>query len=115
MTMTRTKPVLLLVFAWTTLSARPAPAQTDAGPNADALAPWEHNVPTKRQHEAEQLFREANSLLIEGRFGAAETKYPEALDRWDHPAIHYNFAQLLFRQGNLLATHEHITKAMSYG
>jgi hypothetical protein len=115
MTIDRTGPVLLLFFAWSTLCALPASAQTVSGPDAETLDPWERDVPTGKQQAAELLFREANSLLMEGRFSAAEGKYREALEVWDHPAIHYNFAQLLFRQGNLLATHDHLTKAMSYG
>jgi tetratricopeptide (TPR) repeat protein len=112
---TSAKPVFVFLLSWTALLAVPASAQTGTGLTGNASAPWEHNVSKERQQKAEQLFQEANAYMKEGRFPAAEAKYREALGVWEHPAIDFNLAQLLFRQGNLLAVHHHITRALRYG
>jgi hypothetical protein len=115
MTTTSIKPAFVTLLSWTILLAVPASAQTGTALTGNESAPWEHNVSKESQQRAEKLFLEANDHLKEGRFPAAEAKYREALAIWEHPAIDYNLTQILHRQGNLLAVHRHLTRALRYG
>jgi tetratricopeptide (TPR) repeat protein len=107
---------VFLSVACIALWALPAAAQTTTELVNPKAAPWEQGVSQERQQRAMQLFNEGNAYLEQSRFQSAADKYTEALEAWDHhPAINYNLARMLSRQGKLLAEHEHLTKALAYG
>lgn len=101
-----------LLSAWMT----PAAAQEiqnkleTAGP-----APWARGVSPQEQQVAYQLFKAGNALLKESVFNQAIEKYRQALQHWDHPAIHYNLAVALMRLEQPIETHEHLIAALRYG
>ncbi len=77
--------------------------------------PWAKGVPKDRQAKAIALFREGNAALKESLFPKAATTYKEALQVWDHPAIHYNLALALVNLDQPIEVHEHLTAALQFG
>ncbi len=77
--------------------------------------PWAKGVPQPKQEKAFALFRDGNSALKESLFVKAAQIYREALQSWDHPAIHYNLALALVNLDQPLETHEHLLAALKYG
>lgn len=98
------------------LLAAPAFAQQS---NLDTAAtgdrPWAAGVPAEQQKAALELFRDGNASLKESLFVKAAQKYREALQLWDHPAIHYNLALALVNLDQPVETHEHLTAALKFG
>lgn len=92
------------------LAAGPALAQ-----GAEPERPWAKGVPQARQEKAFALFRDGNAALKESLFVKAAQIYREALQSWDHPAIHYNLALALVNLDQPLETHEHLLAALKYG
>lgn len=81
----------------------------------EPLRPWAKGVPKDRQAKAIALFREGNSALKESLFPKAATSYREALQVWDHPAVHYNLALALVNLDQPVEVHEHLTAALKFG
>jgi tetratricopeptide (TPR) repeat protein len=77
--------------------------------------PWAKNVSQAEQDAALALFSEGNSQLNLGLLAQAADKYTEALKHWDHPAIHYNLALVLFKQEKPIEVVRHLEKAVAYG
>lgn len=77
--------------------------------------PWARGVPKDRQAKAIALFREGNAALKESLFPKAATSYREALQVWDHPAVHYNLALALVNLDQPVEVHEHLTAALKFG
>ena len=77
--------------------------------------PWALGVSPEAQRAALLLFREGNGLLKDSLFGQAAAKYREALDQWDHPAIHYNLVLALLNLDRPTEVLSHLNKAMAYG
>ncbi len=77
--------------------------------------PWAKGVPQPKQEKAFALFRDGNAALKESLFVKAAQIYREALQSWDHPAIHYNLALALVNLDQPLETHEHLLAALKYG
>jgi hypothetical protein len=77
--------------------------------------PWAQGVPDAEQKTALILFKEGNTALKEPNFQRAAQKYREALEHWDHPAIHYNLALALFNLVQPVETHEQFVAALKYG
>lgn len=77
--------------------------------------PWARGVPKDRQTKAIALFREGNAALKESLFPKAAGAYREALQVWDHPAIHYNLALALVNLDQPIEVHEHLTAALKFG
>jgi hypothetical protein len=77
--------------------------------------PWAENVPEAQQSVALQLYQEGNKLFEESQHAAALSKYREALQRWDHPAIRFNAAVALVLLDQPLAAHENLERALRYG
>ncbi len=77
--------------------------------------PWARGVPKDRQSKAIGLFREGNAALKESLFPKAAAMYRDALQVWDHPAVHYNLALALVNLDQPLEVHEHLTAALKYG
>jgi hypothetical protein len=67
------------------------------------------------ERAASQAFREGNALLNDGLFVKAIERYNVALQRWDHPAIHYNIALALINLNQPIETYEQLNKALQYG
>ncbi len=81
----------------------------------DAERPWAKGVPKDRQARAIALFREGNTALKESLFPKAAAQYRDALQVWDHPAVHYNLALALVNLDQPLEVHEHLTAALKFG
>ena len=77
--------------------------------------PWAKGVSQEEQLAALALFNEANALLRDALFPKAAEKYREALEHWDHPAIHYNLALALVNLDQPVEMYEALDKAMSFG
>lgn len=77
--------------------------------------PWAAGVSKAKQNEAIALFREGNAALKESLFPKAAGTYREALQKWDHPAIHYNLALALVNLDQPVEVHEHLTSALKFG
>lgn len=77
--------------------------------------PWARGVSKDKQNQAITLFREGNAALKESLFPKAATTYREALQHWDHPAIHYNLALALVNLDQPIEVHEHLTAALKFG
>jgi len=77
--------------------------------------PWARGVPRDRQTKAIALFREGNAALKESLFPKAAGTYRDALQVWDHPAIHYNLALALVNLDQPIEVHEHLTAALKFG
>jgi len=72
-------------------------------------------VTPAEQQAAGVAFREGNVQLNDGLFVNAVDKYREALQHWDHPAIHYNLALALLNLDQPIEVFEHLNKAVQYG
>lgn len=81
----------------------------------EAERPWAVGVSKDRQSRAIAMFRDGNSALKESLFPKAASTYKEALQVWDHPAIHYNLALALVNLDQPLEVHEHLTAALKFG
>ena len=83
--------------------------------------PWAAGVSAEEQESALSLYREGNQFLDKYWWLQAATKYREALEHWEHPAIYYNLALALrglnehLRKENNLEVYENIQKALQYG
>jgi hypothetical protein len=111
--------------------AAPAPGRTPAKPrdkpgtdekagmneslHGEATEPWKQGVTQTEQAAALVLFREANVALNDGLFVNAAAKYREALQHWNHPAIHYNLSLALLNLDQPIAVYEELNKALLYG
>ncbi|WP_257450945.1 peptidase associated/transthyretin-like domain-containing protein [Archangium lipolyticum] len=105
--------MVLMHSPWTASAATPNKPGTR--PETEATLPWSRNVPQEDQDAAYVLFREANGLLKESFFRQASEKYTQALERWKHPAIHYNLALALMNLDKPVEAHQHLESAMRYG
>lgn len=103
------------VPAPTTELAPAAVAPTSTSQEPAKERPWAKGVPKKDQDAALELFRVGNGLLKESIFVQAADKYRQALELWDHPAIHYNMALVLMNLDQPLEVHEHLEAALRYG
>jgi hypothetical protein len=87
---------------------------TDSIDSADGERPWADGVPADMQSRATALFDEGNELLRDSFFREAVDKYREALEQWDHPAIHYNIALALINLDQPLEVYASLQRALSY-
>lgn len=77
--------------------------------------PWAKGVSKEQQAAAMALFQSANALLKESVFVQAVEKYREALNAWQHPAIHYNLALALMNLDQPVEVHEQLVAALRFG
>lgn len=77
--------------------------------------PWAEGVPAETQQRATDLFEKGNTLLKDSIFAQAAVTYREALQLWDHPAIHYNLVLALLNLDQPVDVRHHLEKAMRYG
>ena len=113
----REKTVAFTALVMAVLLALVAPAAAQQKDNLEAgeVDPWTKGVSQADQDAAIVLFREGNELLKDSVFVEAVKKYRAALERWDHPAIHYNLAFALLNLDQPVLVYEHLEKAMAYG
>ncbi|MBL8912089.1 MAG: hypothetical protein JNM17_15445 [Archangium sp.] len=100
---------------WTVWIAAMALLSASAFGADEPERPWARGVPKDRQTRAIALFREGNAALKESLFPKAAGTYREALQVWDHPAIHYNLALALVNLDQPIEVHEHLTAALKFG
>lgn len=77
--------------------------------------PWAEGVSMEHQNKARELFQAANDLLMQQFFKQAATKYREALDYWDHPAVHYNMSLALMNLEQPIELYHALKKSLSHG
>ncbi|MCY1022178.1 hypothetical protein [Pyxidicoccus sp. MSG2] len=77
--------------------------------------PWALGVAPGDQQTAQALFQEGNERLKESFFVEASRHYRQALQHWNHPAIHYNLALALMNLDQPVEVHEHLVAAMRHG
>lgn len=77
--------------------------------------PWAEGVSPEDQAAATKIFKEGNALLRDSLFAPAVAKYREALQRWDHPGIHYNLSLALLNMDQPIEVYQSLQKAMQYG
>jgi len=77
--------------------------------------PWATGVSPENQKTALGKFREANDLLNNGLFARAANSYKEALQSWQHPAIHYNLALALMNVDQPIEAYDNLEKSILYG
>lgn len=99
----------VLLASWT------LPALAAEKADATEERPWAADVSKEDQAQALVLFKEGNALLKDSVFVQAAQKYREALQHWDHPAIHYNLVLALLNLDQPIEVHEHLVAAMKYG
>lgn len=87
----------------------------DEAGDPDEPRPWADGVPIARQEKARAIYAGANELLHEYLLEEAVDEYREALEHWEHPAIHYNLARALDSLGRPLEAYAHMEKALRYG
>jgi hypothetical protein len=93
-----------------------APTDSDlATAHQEDDRPWAKGVSQAEQQAALDLFNEGNSLLRDALFPKAVEKYRQALEHWDHPAIHYNLALALVNLDQPVEMYEALDKAMAFG
>lgn len=100
---------------WTvTASAQEAPrTPADISPEEDGA--WARDITPEHQRLALDSFQEGNTLLVEFAFPEAAAKYRQALEHWDHPAIHYNLALALMDFDQPTEIHRHLVAASLHG
>jgi len=76
--------------------------------------PWA-NVKAEDEAAATAYRDQGNKALNDGLVEEAAGYYQQALDQWDHPAIHYNYAQALLKLFKPLECHDHLEAAIRYG
>jgi tetratricopeptide (TPR) repeat protein len=103
------------IAAWPCLRARAADAPATLESGSTANHPWAAGVTAEQQQAAGALLVQGNLFLTDGRYAEAEEKYHQALEKWDHPGIHYNLALVLLPLNRPLEVHEHLEKALRYG
>jgi hypothetical protein len=91
------------------------PGPPPATPASDDHSPWAEGVPQEKRAAAIALFEQGNAMLKDSVFVQASARYREALEQWDHPAIHYNLVLALVNLDQPVEMHEHLEKAMRYG
>lgn len=98
------------IVAFLVVMGAPALAQP-----AIADRPWAEGVSAERQAKALGLFQEGNTLFEESKYSLALARYREAIDVWDHPAIHYNASVALIHLDQPLVASEHLEAALRWG
>ena len=105
--------VMVLLLGWEAAAA--GAQQVRTLDTTTGVLPWARNVRPEEQAAARELFRKANELLQDSNFAEAAKTYREALDVWNHPAIHYNRALALMPLDQPLEILQHLEAALKHG
>lgn len=76
---------------------------------------WPSGGPKETRAAVQALVNEGNALLNQSIFVSAAGKYREALERCNHPALHYNLALALMNLDQPVEMYEHLTAAVRWG
>lgn len=109
---------LLVTYTDTAHAQKDSPGAAPSG--VDSLAggadrPWAEGVTMEHQNKAREMFYEANALILEQFFKEAAERYREALDHWDHPAIHFNMSLALMNLDRPIELYHALRKSMEHG
>ncbi|HWN67812.1 MAG TPA: hypothetical protein VNM90_09235 [Haliangium sp.] len=120
--------VFIFLCGSTLTSARASPEgdpltayQTSVASQAPALAescrkhPWYCGVTQEDQAQALSLYAEGNQLFDDSLFTAAVAKYEQAIERWDHPGIHYNRMMALVALDRPIEAYQSSIGALRHG
>lgn len=77
--------------------------------------PWSVGVSPVRQRQALEKFQQGNISLADSRYREALLVFQEALQLWDHPAIHFNIAVCLINLDRPIEAYDHLARGMEYG
>jgi len=77
--------------------------------------PWAAGVSPDKQQAALRRFQEGNVALNDGLFPKAIEQYHDALQNWDHPAIHYNMALALMNLDQPIEVEDSLKRAIKFG
>lgn len=88
---------------------------TSLGSDADVDSPWTAGVSSEAREQARMLFKKGNKLIQDQFFKQAAEHYLEALDHWDHPAIHFNRSLALTNLDQPLELYHSLKKALEHG
>lgn len=89
-------------------SLRPLPAAAEE-------RPWASGVTEAEEQQARAWFEQGNGLFAESQYASALARYRQALELWNHPAVHYNAAVCLINLDQPLAAYSHLEQALRYG
>jgi hypothetical protein len=105
----------LLAMAGPAAAQEAEPAATPEAEPAATPATEPDTAGVDARAGAERLFAEGNELLQKYRLARAVEKYRQALEHWDHPAIHYNLAKALRGLDRPLEAYRHAELALQGG
>lgn len=84
---------------------------SDTEPEPEAR-PWAEGVSEADQSAALALFRDGNESFGAGDYSVAARKYREALQHWDHPAIHGNLSVALIHLDDPIGAYHEVERAL---
>jgi len=96
-------------------AAQPTPPPPEPEPVPAPPRPWAEGVDAEHQTRALDLFREGNVYFAKNEYAAAVGYYREALEAWDHPAVHGNLAVALINLEQPLKALDHLDAALRWG
>jgi hypothetical protein len=88
---------------------------TAGGARAADARPWAAGVSDSAQRQALALFRQGNDAFARSEYSRAAGLYRQALQLWDHPAIHGNLAQALIQLDDPVAALAELELALAAG
>jgi hypothetical protein len=106
--------LLVCVLVLLPAHALAQPVETVA-PGVQDSRPWAAGVPESKQTIALRFYTDGNQEFAESRFAQAITKYKEAIQHWDHPAIRYNLAMSLVELDQLVEARDHLVRSIAHG
>jgi tetratricopeptide (TPR) repeat protein len=77
--------------------------------------PWARGVSEAQKATAQRLLGEGNELFVQSKYREALERYQQAIAAWDHPSIRFNMARALIALDRPLDAYEAIEKALAYG
>lgn len=77
--------------------------------------PWHYGVSAENQADARALFKRGRAHHDEARFAVARDYYLQALERWDHPDIHFHLALVFQQLEQPLRVYRHIQRIHTWG
>ncbi|MCG8424452.1 MAG: tetratricopeptide repeat protein [Proteobacteria bacterium] len=91
-----------------------ARAQTDLDSDS-TTQPWFEGITREQAQKARQIFLEGNELAKFPDYVAAVEKYQAAIELWDHPAFHYNLANVQYALVRLVEAYRSLHQALRHG
>lgn len=76
---------------------------------------WMAGTTLQQRREANALFEDGNKLMDELAFADADKKYRAAIEKWNHPAFHFNRAIAQINLLQPIEAYRSIMSALKYG